>query len=280
MLDKAMTAFVDKATLADAWGEYFSPDDIIGLKINANSLRDFRGTEVVSHYTSLASAIIEGCRKAGIKGGNFVIWERSEQELDNAGFKVGSESGSPRVLGTKKARRESGGIGFASEASPVGDHSTHVSRILTDICTSMINIPVLKDHRQAGITGALKNHYGSIDNPFEFHDNGCTGPGIPEINAIPVIRKKQRLIIGDMLFCVYNGGPRWRREYFWPCGKIIVGTDPVAVDRVMMKLLDEKRRLEDLPPVEPRAGNLALSEKLGLGTANPDKIDLVEIEMG
>ena len=145
---------------------------------------------------------------------------------------------------------------------------------------TMVNIPVLKDHGLAGITGSLKNHYGSIDNPREFHDNGCTGPGAPEINAIPVIRKKERLIVCDALLGVYNGGPRWRRAYVWPYGGVIVGTDPVAVDSVLLGILDEKRGSEEMERLGHRVRHVRVAEKLGLGTADPDNIQLVRKELG
>lgn len=280
MLDKGMAALTDSDTSADAWRRFFSPEDIIGLKINANGLRNYRETDMIDHYPALASAIISGCNKAGIEAGNFVIWDRSEEEVFDAGFAKDKEFEKVRLMGTKKKRREPEGIGFSDRAYPVGDRSTHVSRLLTEVCSAIINIPVLKDHGQSGVTGCLKNHYGSIDNPSEFHENGCTGPGIPEINAIPVIREKERLCIADALLCAYNGGPRWNPEYFWTYGGLVLGTDPVAVDAVLLQLLDEKREVEGMRPVAPRASHLPLSQILGIGVADPDKIELVRMELG
>ena len=280
MLDEAMASFTGKRSIADAWRVFFSPEDVIGLKVNANSARMVQGTELNAHYPAVTSAILSGCRRAGIEENQFVIWERSEEELSSAGFTLQNDPGKLRVLGTNTRRREPGGIGFSKESFPVGDESTHVSRIVTDICTTMVNIPVLKDHGLAGITGSLKNHYGSIDNPREFHDNGCTGPGAPEINAIPVIRKKERLIVCDALLGVYNGGPRWRRAYVWPYGGVIVGTDPVAVDSVLLGILDEKRGSEEMERLGHRVRHVQVAEKLGLGTADPDNIQLVRKELG
>ena len=78
------------------------------------------------------------------------------------------------------------------------------------------------------MTGSIKNHFGSIDNPREFHPNNATNPGIPEINVIPVIRDKQKLIIADALLCVFDGGPRWNRDKICVNNEIIIGTDPVG----------------------------------------------------
>jgi uncharacterized protein (DUF362 family) len=279
MLDKAITALTDTSSLADAWRQFFSPEDIIGLKINANSLRDFRETDWIDHYPALASAIISGCKKAGIEASKFVIWDRSEEEVADAGFSAHKEFENVRLMGTKKKKREPEGLGFSEKSYPVGEKSTHVSKLITEICTAMINVPVLKDHGLSGVTGCMKNHYGSIDNPREFHENACTKPGIPEINAIPAIRDKERLCIADALLCAYNGGPRWKRDYFWTYGGIVVGTDPVAVDSVLLQLLDEKREAEEMQRIKPMASHLTLAETQGLGLSDSEKIDLIKMEL-
>ncbi len=60
-------------------------------------------------------------------------------------------------------------------------------------------------------------------------------------------------------------------------GTILVGTDPVAVDAVMLQMLDDERKAHDLPSVAPRARFLNLSEELGLGIADPDRIEVLSI---
>ncbi len=101
-----------------------------------------------------------------------------------------------------------------------------------------------------------------------------------EINAIPVIREKQRLVLFDALLGVYNGGPRWPRRYIWPYGGILVGTDPVAMDAVALLILDEKRRAEGMGSLIGRAGSVNAAAALGLGTADRDQIDLIEVTLG
>jgi len=278
MLNRALTELTG-ASLADSWLQFFTPEDVIGLKVNLNGLSSFRKTGIASHYPTLTSAIIKSCRKANIKEKQFIIWERSDNELSGSGYTLANQEGAVKVMGTNMERREAGGIGFHPEQFPVGEQYSRVSRILTDFCTAMVNVPVLKSHRSAGITVSLKNHFGSIDNPWIYHDRNCNYPGIAEVNTIPVIRKKERLIICDALQALFEGGPRWTPNYAWPYGGIIVGTDPVAVDRVCLDILNRKRIESGLQSATPFASHIELSEKLGLGTANMDKIDLVEILM-
>ena len=278
MLNRAMTELTG-VSLEETWKQFFSPDDVIGLKVNMNSLSNWGNTGFASHYPALTSAIINSCQASGIGEEQFIIWERSVGELKGAGYTPNDQEGKLRILGTNESRREPGGIGFHPESFPVGDQSSRVSRILTDLCTSMINVPVLKSHRGSGITAALKNHFGSIDNPGSYHDSNCNNPGIAEVNAIPVIRKKQRLVICDALQAVYEGGPGWTPGYVWPYGVILVGTDPVAIDRVCLDILNEKRIESGLQSASPYSGHIDLSAKLGLGVVDLKKIDLVEIAM-
>lgn len=280
MLDRALTTLTGRSTIGDAWREFVQPRDIIGLKLNANSVSQLRGSELTAHFPALTAAVLSGFDKAGIAEEKVVLWERSDEEIASTGLSVQKDAGALRVLGTRVSRRGSDGPGFTGESYPVESRFSRVSRIAADMCSALINIPVLKDHGLTGITGAMKNHYGSIDNPRQYHGNNGTNPGVAEVNAIPVIREKQRLVLFDALLGVYNGGPRWQRQYVWPYGGILVGTDPVAIDAVALSILDEKRQAEGMRSLAPRARFLDAAEALGLGTRDPDQIDLVEITIG
>lgn len=279
MVNRGITELSAAENLSDAWLPFFQPGDVIGMKINAISFRGLTNTPLASHYPVLTNAIISSCAGAGIEDKQFVIWDRSDSELVNLGFTPSNDTDRLRIFGTYKHHRGTDGVGFHPEHHPAGKKSTRVSRILSDICTTMINVPVIKPHTFAGITAALKNHYGTIDNPSSFHFGACTDPGIPEINAIPVIRNKQKLVICNALQAVYKGGISWKPANVWPYGGIILGTDPVAVDRVCLKIINEKRQQSNKSIIDNRARHILLSEQLGIGVANFDKIDLVEIDL-
>lgn len=276
MVDKGVIAFSGENTIADAWGKYFSADDIVGLKVNALGMADLEGMDYAQHFPAVTNAIASGLKKAGVKEGNMIIWDRSEEELSQAGFTINRELTAMRVIGNKKRRRGSDAQ-FNAKSYPVGKSSSRVCSILADRCTALVNIPVPKTHGSAAFTGALKNHYGTIDNPSELHPNSCTNPGIPEVNTIPMIRDKQKLIVYDAMLVAIEGGPRWRRRFTKPYGGILVGTDPVAIDTVALKILDQKRKEEGMDPIAPRALHIPLSAKLGIGTDNLDNIELVKL---
>jgi len=279
MVNRGITGLTGIGNLRDAWFPFFRPVDVIGMKINAISFRGLANTPLATHYPVLTNAIISSCVRAGIEEKQFVIWDRSDAELVNLGYTPSKETDRSRVFGTYRHHRGTDGIGFHPEQHPAGKKSTRVSRILSDICTAMINVPVLKPHTLAGITAALKNHYGTINNPSSFHSSACTDPGIPEINTIPEIRNKERLVICNALQAIYRGGISWKPANVWPYGGIILGTDPVAVDRICLKIINEKRLQMNKNIIHNRARHIQLSEQLGIGVADLDKIDLVEIIM-
>jgi uncharacterized protein (DUF362 family) len=277
MLEKAVTTFAGSSSAADAWRKFISPEDVVGLKINTLGNADIKGMDYTMHFGSIIGAVAGGVKKAGVADKNIVVWDRSEEEMKEAGLTIQGDPGSMRFIANKVSRRDAGE--YAATAYPVGGLTSRVSRILDEVTTSMINICVPKTHGGAVFTNALKNHYGSIDNPGRMHANNCSNPGIAEVNAIPIIRKKQKLVVSDALLMVIEAGPRWDRRFIRPFGGILVGTDPVAVDAVALSLLDGLRKAEGMEPVAPRVLHIALAEQLGLGKSNLEDIDLVTLNV-
>jgi hypothetical protein len=128
----------------------------------------------------------------------------------------------------------------------------------------VVTIPVLKDHRSAGVTLALKNlSHGLNNNVARSHlaniprlDGSVSGPNqcntfIPTaVSQLPT-RQKATLHILDGLVGVYEGGPgSWNRTWStWPYKALFFATDPVAMDHVGWDIIDAKRVAEGWPPV-------------------------------
>jgi hypothetical protein len=239
-------------------------------------MADLQGMDYAQHFSAVTTAIVAGLKTTGVREENMIVWDRSDEELIQAGFTINRDPKAMRIMGNKTKRRGSDAK-FNPKAYPVGTNSSRVCSILADQCTALVNIPVPKTHGSATFTGALKNHYGTIDNPRELHPNSCTSPGIPEVNAIPMIRDKQKLIVYDAMMMAIESGPRWRRRFTKPYGGILVGTDPVAIDTIAVKILDEKRIEEGMDPIASDVRHLPLSAELGLGTNNIDNIELLKI---
>ena len=118
----------------------------------------------------------------------------------------------------------------------------------------IVLLPVLKDHGSAGVTGALKNmSHGLVNNVCRSHntpDTNVCNQFIPQVVAHPIIRKKCVLHIMDGIKGVYQGGPSASRpEWTWENNALLFATDPVAMDHVLWRQIDAKRKEKGLPPV-------------------------------
>jgi hypothetical protein len=166
-------------------------------------------------------------------------------------------------------------MGFAlPEHDPKDDRRfrTHLSLIVSRMVNKIITIPVLKDHRSAGVTLALKNlSHGMNNNVARSHivgqrHGGREGPAgptspnqcntfIPTAVAQTPTRQKATLHILDGLIGVYEGGPGcWNKTWgTWHHKGLFFATDPVALDHVGWDIIDAKRVEEGWLPVS-RAG--------------------------
>ena len=250
-----------KTTPEAAWREYVKPSDVVAVKINC-----LFGVGACTH-PCVTAAVVEGIRLAGVPPQNIIVWDREDGHLEKSGYKVGKIDG---VLYT--------GVNGDWEEDPTDIHTCkgRMAKILTQKCTALINLPILKTHAISGITQALKNHYGSFHNPSGAHGGGCD-PFIAEVNGLKCIREKTRLIVSDALLPVADGGPQARPQWTWAYKAILASTDPVAIDYVGLKILDEQRAKIGKPPLEStgKAKCVATAAAKGLGTADMNQIELV-----
>lgn len=89
------------------------------------------------------------------------------------------------------------------------------------------------------------------------------------------------LNIADGLTGCFDGGPAANPQFICHYNTLVVGTDPVAVDRICYDIVIAKR-IEEGVQEEEKAGARAfmdLAEQLNLGVANKDKIELAEINL-
>ena len=83
-----------------------------------------------------------------------------------------------------------------------------------------------------------------------------------------------------MIGC-FDGGPAANPQFICQYNSIIAGTDPVAVDEVGYRMILEKRIAEGVQKEEKKGARafMEMAETLGLGIANPEKINLQEINL-
>jgi uncharacterized protein (DUF362 family) len=249
-------------------------------------------------------AVVAGLKSAGVKPQDIIVFERyatefvdagyadvmteramdgvrwaassadyDERQVDIEGFPAGRAAVSPEL-----ARHVVGydpdvfvSMGFCGPDHDSKDDRrfrTHLSVLVTRLVNKIVTIPVLKDHRSAGVTLALKNlSHGMNNNVARSHLSGIHhggmsgeeyvgGPNqcntfIPTAVAQDPTRRKATLHILDGLIGVYEGGPGcWNRTWgTWHHKGLFFATDPVAMDHVGWDIIDRKRADEGWAPV-------------------------------
>jgi uncharacterized protein (DUF362 family) len=262
MLNQGIQSITEHDSPDKAWNSLFYKNDTVALKVNCI------GRQTGSTKPEVCYAVADCLNKyVGIPLENITIFDRTDMELEQAGYKINKSGKGIQVYSTSD---------FSSPFKV--DHiSTGVSSII-DKCTALINIPLLKTHRGALLTMNLKNHYGSIpkeivqDSRLKFHSDGRF-ENIVRVNALPPIKEKTRLCIADGIIAQYNEGPKGNPNFQWNFGGILVGTDPVAVDSIGLKIINDKRREKNLQPY--KVNYLQWAEEEGLGTSNINSVNLI-----
>jgi len=252
----------------NGWGLGVSPntiirgDHIVAIKVNCLE------PSLPSH-PQVVDAIVNGLTAAGVPENNIIIYDRYNRELTAAGYERNTGDVGVRYFGTNE---NSWRYDVNRPLEIVGQPMHLSSRIYR--CDHLINVPVLKWHNFGIPTLSLKNHFGSINYPEALHSNFHSA--IPTLNSLEDIRDKTRLIVTDVLFGCWL--QNYRSPNFAP-NSLIVSKDPVASDHIGGEILKEER-------VDNSSGNpksiiyLEEAEKMGLGTCDPEKIELLRIGMG
>jgi len=268
LLDRAMQALFDRDNPVEAWKKLVRPGEMVGLKVNALGGRGF------SSNLQLVEAICERLQGAGIRANDIVVWDRDSDEMAHAGFHVSTGGNRVQCFGTDR-------VDYEQELVTHGSVGSRLSKILTQRCQVLINVPVLKDHDGAGVTIALKNMYGVIHNPNKYHPNGCN-PYIADLNMLPEIRTKMRLTICDATTASYEGGPGYKPEFTWKNNALLLSQDPVALDYTGWQIIERKRAEKGLKTLEadsraPHYITTAADAQHRLGTNDPRRIAVVEV---
>lgn len=262
------------------------PTDKVGLKINT-----YLGRKNNATHLELVNALTYFLKEINVPENNIIIWDRSARELKLAGYKFNLSDKGIRCLATMDKARTIRGInpkpiiGYETSQITVGQTKTRLSKILTQLTTVTINMPVLKTHKfkeNIGVNTALLNMYHAIEinsqNKTELYANECD-PAVAEVYSTPHIRSRTRLIICDALNPLYNGGPMDDPRYHTKYNALIVGFDPVAIDIVGQSILQKIRQAKGAPNWPDLVSNYlftAGSLKYQLGQSHLDWIDIIE----
>jgi hypothetical protein len=262
MMTRGMCELTGLSDEAAAWRSFFSPDDVVGIKVSPVGY-----PKVFSQLETVAE-IVRGLMLAGVASDKIIIFDRYKDYLEAIGY--------PASLPAGVRFASAAATYFEDQTDPTGyDASDYVdiarvypgddlgdpqkrrsylSPIVSKQVTKVVNVPALKDHVSAGVTLALKNMtYGCVNNVSRTHvaPDNWTKDFIPAVASMSTLRKKVVLHIADALVACYDGGPGPPDPTFktFTCASLLFATDPVALDRIGWAILDEQRGKMGLPPL-------------------------------
>jgi len=303
MMARGMRALTGDTDVRDAWARFITPADVVGIKVNCSGAPGIMSSPVV------VAEIVRNLITLGVKPDGIWIYERFQDQLDSVHY----DRYLPQGVHIWAAETERGSTESYDPATYVeaaffdeDDTRSHLIRLVGNRFTKIVNVPNMKDHGAAGVTGCLKNiAYGNFSNVARSHSGTVTNTYsfIGTLAAVEPLRSRTVLQVMDGLRGVWHGGPfsPSRKFRFYP-KRMLFGTDPVAVDRLLVDIIDDKRQAERAVSVWDRSakylgaaadhgdnpnvnefvrepGHIEYAARLGLGVYELDKIKVASIEV-
>ncbi len=253
MLEQGMRELTGERTGSEAWAKFIEPQDIVGIKINPS------GAPACCSSPEIVREIVAGVQSAGVPARNILVYDRYAYEMDIGSYQALMPIG-VNVVGVQEDRLDASGYdaNVFCEANFFGEWETrsYMASIVSSGVTKIINVPTMKDHSAAGVTGCLKNlGYGTFNNvarshraPFSFTD-----PLIGVMCSAEPLRSKAVLHVMDGMRMVWHGGPLTQNpDFIYQAGLMMVSTDPVAMDSIELERIEAKRTIEKAPSLWAR----------------------------
>lgn len=294
MLSAGIRELTGASTDRDAWSRFISPQDVVGIKVNCS------GAPEINSNPELVAAIIENLMALGVPAEHIYIYDRFENQLKIVNFPPRVPKG-VQVSGAEGSRGSILGYDPFTyvEVDFFGEEDTrsNLIRLVSEKLTKVINVPTMKEHRAAGVTGCLKNiSYGDFSNVNRSHLHAQTNTYsfIGTLASVEPLHSRAVLNVMDGLRSLWQGGPFLQspKFLFFP-KQLVLGTDPVALDHLLIEMIEKKRRQEGAPSLFDRSmsrikpgpeldpnfnsfirepGHVEYASKLGLGVYDRSKI--------
>ena len=183
----------------------------------------------------------------------------------------------PEVENALKTRIMEAGV---SEARVSVDDLGVLQNPVFQKATALINARPMRSHHWAGVGSLIKNYIMFIPDPSAIHPDSCAD--LASIWDLPLVKGKTRLNVLVMFTPQFHSfGPHsFNPKYVWKYYGLLLAFDPVAADATGLRIIEAIRReyfAEDRP-LNPPAKHIAVADaKYHLGTADPQKIELIKI---
>jgi hypothetical protein len=301
MISRGIQSLTGAKSDRDAWSTFVSSKDIVGIKLNCSGAPNIRSApEVVGE-------IVRNLIALDIPARNIYLYERFPDQLTSVHY----ERHVPEGVNITAVETTRGTIiGYDPktyvETDFFGEDDTrsNMIRLVSERFTKIINVPNMKDHGAAGVTGCLKNiAYGNYSNVARSHSREKTNTltFIGTLANVEPVRSRTVLQVMDGLAGVWHGGPfsQYPQFRFYP-KQIVLGTDPVAIDRLLIDVIENKRKAEGALSIWDRSianvknghdtdirvnhfirepGHIEYAGKLGLGVYDLPSIKVTSLEV-
>ncbi len=279
MVDRGIQGFTGQSNAVAAWRRLITTNDVVGIKVHSSPGR------VGGTRPAVAEGVIQGLLQAGLPATNIIIWDKRIADLGAAGYFELAERYDVRIAGATTAGWDEavyydnplvgkliwGDLEFAKKDGSSGRRS-HVTTLITEGMTRIINISPMLNHNEVRVAGCLFSlASGGVDNFLRFEgDPYRLEIAIPEINALEAIGDRVALNIVDALIAQYEGGQRSLLHYSAPLCQLRFSRDPVALDLLSAHELSALRKvpLPDSIRTNFTLFNNAALVKLGVGDTN------------
>lgn len=232
-------------------------DASIALKPNLVVAKDWRSGATTN--PDVCAAVIEYFQARGLTNIRIVesawVGESTQRAFRVCGYEALAEKYGVELVDVKKDRYET---------RSSGGFTTEISKTALE-ADVIVNLPLIKGHCQTGITCALKNLKGLISDREKrrYHTLGLHEP-IAQLNKMI----RPTLTIADGIWTdpgFEEGGSPVRGNV------MVAGTDSVLVDAYAAMRLGHRAR--DI-------GYIRIAEQMGLGSADLDAAEIVELGGG
>jgi uncharacterized protein (DUF362 family) len=294
MISAGMRALTGDANERDCWARFFTPQDVVGIKVNCS------GAPNIMSNPEIVADIARNLVAVGVPPKQIYVYEKFQNQMDTVGY----EKYVPQGVHVGAAEKRRGMIrGYDPrvyvETDFFGEEDTrsYMVRLVSETLTKIINVPNMKEHRASGVTGCLKNisygHFSNVDRSHRWEKTN-TQTYIGTLASVEPIPSKTVLNIMDGLRGVWHAGPfsADKKFRFFP-KQMMFGTDPIAMDRLLIDVIEAKRKSENAPSIFDRSkdrikfeqessaafnrfirepGHIEYATRFGLGTYDIDKI--------
>jgi uncharacterized Fe-S center protein len=301
MMSRGIQALTSEKNDRDAWAHFIESKDIVGIKLNCSGAPNIRSAPEV------IAGIVDNVIALGVPAKNIYLYERFLDQLTSVHYERYVPQG-VNIIAVETPRGSLLGYDPKTyvEVDFFGEDDTrsNMIRLVTERFTKIINVPNMKDHGAAGVTGCLKNiAYGDFSNVARSHNREKTNTlsFIATLAGVEPLRSKTVLQVMDGLRGVWHGGPFsvFPQFRFFP-KQIVFGTDPVAIDRLLLDVIENKRKAEGGVSIWDRSmdhirpgrsrdpqfnqfirepGHIEYASKAGLGVYDISKIHVTGIEV-